>query len=436
MKILVLIADLGGVYQYRVRIPMDSLLQYGVTWQPYSFLPNTMSNPNSFETLVNMVKNFNLVIVQRCYLLPVIEKVVDACNLLGIPVVFETDDDYLSIIPSNPCYFALADQGLFFKYSDLISRQSRADQAESKDLINKINEMIPTLMESRAIGVENYKEILRRVDAVTTSTEELAATIYPYNRNVKVFENMVQFCYPWKLEAPESSFIEEDNNGNKKVKILHRLGMYTIPKFTVLDSKQIKKTPRVGYTCTASHWGEDWETIKTALDGVAEKIPNTAWYLFLGDNDRRFAESLTKAKGRAISLMGSEYEMYRTNTLNFDIGLAPVAPTVFNLCKSDIKAVEYGSCRIAPLLPYYKTYTRHFKDNESCLFYRNNVEFAENLSKLINNSRVCKEIADNAFEYVSKNRIAHLEENSRPRYDWYKEIINGTPRLEIYNENV
>lgn len=446
LKILNFISDTGGCYAYRCRIPLDALMQYGVVWQPYTFLPQEINNPNSFEVLCSMVSSYNLVIISRCYLYPVVEKVRQACTLLGVPLVYETDDDYLSLIPSNPSFMCLARQDMFTQFTMLQheanKKAQQGDKIGSQDLIKKAQEMVPALMESRKQGVEDYKQILRMVDGVTTSTQELAATIYPYNKNVQVFPNHVQFCYPWRLEAPESAFIHIKDNGEKGVQIVNRLGMFTIPKFAIIDSmfkgnttQEIRKTPRVGYACTPSHWGEDWDTIKDGLNKVQKKLTNKAWYVMLGDSDGRFSRSLTEDPGRVLSIPSSEYEMYRVNQGNFDIALAPLAPTVFNLCKSPIKFLEAKSWGAAALLPHFQTYLRAGKDGDTCLFYRNENEFCEKLELLITNSSLREEIGRNALKDCIENDLSWLEKNSYPRYQYFKSMVDSTPKLRIHVPN-
>lgn len=439
-------ADVGGCYTYRVRIPHDALYQYGVIWQPYCFLPREIDNPNSFEVLVNMVSSFDLMIIQRCYLLEVVEKVVQACRLLGIPVLFETDDDYLSILPSNPAYFAITqDQSLFSRFMDLQNKasqlQANGKGVEAADCIKRANEMIPALMESRQQGLNNYIQILKMVDGVTVSTQELANTIYPYNKNVRVFGNNVQFCFPWRLDAPESAFIQEID-GKRQVQVYNRLGLYTIPKFAIMDSNikgikshEIKKTPRVGYSCTASHWGEDWNTVIDGINKVSKKLQNKAWWILLGDNDQRFSKSITGDPGRVLTLQGGQYELYIQNLGNFDIGLAPLASTGFNASKSEVKFLEYASWGICPILPHFIAYGRAARDNDTCLMYRNEREFEEKLELAITNSKVREEIGQNALKYVINERLSWLPKNTEPRYNFYKEMVERVPRLKIYPVN-
>lgn len=453
LKILVFISDMGGCFHYRCRIPLDSLMNYGVVWQPYSFLPSEVNNPDNFNALVNMISSFDLVIIQRCFLKTVCERLIQACRLLSLPILMETDDDYLSIIPSNPAYFAIVkDQRLFNQFVEMQQQAQHllngGKKIEADACIRRIQEMVPLLMKSREEGLEDYKWILRNVDGVTVSTRELAWTIYPYNKNVHVFENQVQFCYPWRLDAPEEAFIHEVN-GVKQVQIQNRLGLYTVPKYAVVENtirgmkaQEIRKTPRMIYTCTSSHLGPDFDTVSGGINKVAKKLFNKSWYIFLGDSPQAgsrlgpFGSQITSDPGRVLSLNGSEYNMYTQNILNGDYGIAPLASTTFNLAKSSVKALELGAARVAPLLPHIQTYLRDFKDNDTALFYRNENEFCEKMELFITNHRVREEIASNALKYVINNRLSWLPKNTEPRYDFYRNLVNSTPRLKIYKSAV
>lgn len=94
MKVLVLLGDLFGCFSLRVDIPHKELKRYNVTTKTSAFLPSHPGR-HSFQMLVEEFKNYDLVIVQRCYLRQIVETVRAVTNFLGIPLIFETDDDYL-----------------------------------------------------------------------------------------------------------------------------------------------------------------------------------------------------------------------------------------------------------------------------------------------------------------------------------------------------
>ena len=408
---------------------------------------------DQLETIINMVRHYDLVIVQRVYLLHIVLKLKTACQILGKPLIFETDDDYLSIIPSNPAYFAIiADQDLFTKFSRLQFDASQAGKEgriqEADDLIKKANEMLPLLMESRAAGERDYIEILKLCDGVTTSTQELANTIYPYNKNIGVFRNNVKQVNPWRLQAPESAFITENEKGERFVDTdaQARFGIHTKPSYAVVKDpsgrQMIKRTPRVGYTCTASHFGEDWNTISGGLNEVAEKFENGKqgihpWWIYFEDKENQYNPPIFSGtqlydRARLQFIPPSGYDIYMANISNLDIGLAPLYHNSFNLSKSDIKAVEYASWGVCPLLPNIKTYTRSFIDNKTCLTYNNEQEFAEKLELLLRSPSLREEIGRNALEYVYSERLAFLDCNTVPRYEFYKKVLQEAHPLKIW----
>jgi hypothetical protein len=451
MRVLTIVSDWHGCFEYRCKIPFEGLLQYKVEVVYCHFTPLEIGK-DQLETLINAFSHFDLIIVQRCYLLSVMERIRQACTILGKPLVFETDDDYLSIIPSNPAYFSIAaDQELFSEYNALQVKAQRlwqnGDKAGANDLIAKANEdYLPKLMESRNQGLADYLEILKMVDGVTTSTQELANTIYPYNKRIGVFQNNVRQPNPFRLHFPEQYFISEDKEGNKTIDLdkAARFGVHTKPSHSIFEDPKTKAkramiTPRVGYTCTASHWGEDWSTINQGINQVAKKYENglagvQPWWIYFEDKYQTpvFSMSQQHGRGRITHIPPSGYYVYNANISNIDIGICPVFPNSFNLSKSDIKAVEYASWGAAPLVPAFKTYTRNFIDGKTCLTYKNEREFVEKLCLLIENPRLRNEIGKNALDYVCEHRLAHLEENAKPRLDWYKGLIEDSAPLKIF----
>lgn len=453
MRVLTIVSDWHGCFEYRCKIPFEGLLQYKVEVVCCHFTPLDIGK-DQLETLINAFSHFDLIIVQRCYLLAVMEKIRHACTVLGKPLVFETDDDYLSIIPSNPAYFSIAaDQHLFSEYNAFQQKAQNLWQEGKRDeanqMVNKANEdYIPRLMESRNQGLVDYLEILKMVDGVTTSTQELANTIYPYNKRIGVFQNNVRQPNPFRLHAPEDAFISEDpTTGNKTINLdlLARFGVHTKPSHAVFTdpkngAKRAMITPRVGYTCTASHWGEDWNTIHDGINEVAKKYETgllgvQPWWIYFEDKNQTPVFSMSQQYGRKriTHIPPNNYNIYNANISNLDIGICPLFPNAFNLSKSDIKAVEYASWGVAPLVPNFRTYTRNFVDGKTCLTYSNEREFVDKLSLLIENHRLRQEIGRNALDYVCEHRLTHLEENSLPRYNWYKEIIEDSAPLKIFH---
>lgn len=428
LKLVVLGSGLDGCLLYRCTIPLNALAKrFGVEWQTFLFLPQ-MVGYNQFEIICSALSNFDLVIVQRNYVLDYVQTVRRACTFLGIPMVFETDDDYLSIIRSNPAYYSLADQGLFTKYMTFI-QQGRGEEAAK---------MIPELEHSRLQGLENYKKILSLADWVTCSTEELARSIRVYNKNVIVFENNIERVWPWRDDRFENDFYVMDKEGKAKLEAVHRLGIYSIPNYQRLEvgggMNSVKRLTRFGYTCTASHFGEDMGTIMDGLNKVLDKFQDECWMIWLGDSDRRFFNQ-QKARIRSACIPTQAYDAYIQNIRNIDVGLCPLYPTEFNMSKSDIKVVEYASWGIPAIIPHYITYTRNWSSEINCLSYRNQEEFVKQCTRLHTDKKLRAKLGEAAFDYVSKNRIAENSPDNKRRYDFYRNLVLETPRAVSLKPN-
>ena len=156
-------------------------------------LPELPNNPwgNDLQELVNLISQYDLVVLQRSISYPVALALRKACDILRKPLVYETDDDYLHIPPSNPAH---------------------------KEMIN-----------SESVGA--YIEILGMVDYITVSTEELKRVLYPFNRNIKVFPNNVETIYCGEWGGVHKAYHKAQQGPDSKVMLLNRHGMITIPAY-------------------------------------------------------------------------------------------------------------------------------------------------------------------------------------------------------------
>jgi glycosyltransferase involved in cell wall biosynthesis len=431
LKTLHFLGDYGGCYHYRVDVPFSSLKRYGVYNSNYCFIPSSPTISQD-QMLVDMIRDFDIVIIQRCYILEFVNKVSAICELLGKPLVFETDDDYFNLIPSNPAYYAIVrDQKLFSKFNEYRQKAMalayEGKELESKEEEDKAMEILPALNQSRLDGLADYKEILKMVDFVTVSTEELARTIRPYNKNVFVFQNNIDRIFPWKDALPLQSFMSPNADGKTvTIKLEETLGLVRMPSYGITADKQIQLLPRIGYSATESHRGEDWWTIGNALNEYMDENPKGYLISFIGDP--WFFHQL-KNKSYAFNVQGSDYDKYMANLRNIDIMLCPLAPTIFNMSKSDIKLVEAGAWGIPGLAPRYITYTRNWVEEETTLFYSNADEFKYQLDRLVKDHDLRKRLGRNSLEYVAKNRIE--DQHSEARYKFLVNVKNSKKQLEV-----
>lgn len=412
MKIVVYLGDILACYTYRLHHP-HAALTGKVQVQYYPFIPNMPGQVNVQVICDHLHQTgADMVMIQRCYTQEIVSQIKTACEFLGIPLVFETDDDYIFLPRHNPAYLAMIPK----------EKLVGADEARIRQL--------------RHEAVQTYINIISVMDAVIVSTEELKQTLAPYNKNIYVIPNCMGRVWERRDHNPEEAFIEKDPNSpdfNKLViKSTHRL--WSVPDYRVENNKAIQ-TPRIGYTGTLTHRGEDFDSIRYDWEKLIKKYKRDIWWVFLGD-PYFFDHYLSVIKTnnlphRGIHIPSSEYDLYMFNLRNLDIGIAPLGTNIFNMSKSEIKGMELACWGIPSVLPNYVTYNRFFKHGENALLYNNGREFSEYIELLVNDPQLRNQLGQNALHKVKNER---LEEHWAPyRYQVYEEIVSKGYPLKIFD---
>lgn len=86
------------------------------------------------------------------------------------------------------------------------------------------------------------------------------------------------------------------------------------------------------------------------------------------------------------------------------LGYAPLLPTPYNECRSDIKAVEMASHAVLPVLQDALPYKEFIKKTETP-HYSSLEELQEILSRFISSPELIKEATKRCYEYVSEERV-------------------------------
>lgn len=87
----------------------------------------------------------------------------------------------------------------------------------------------------------------------------------------------------------------------------------------------------------------------------------------------------------------------------FDIGIAPLVDTSFNHAKSPIKYYEYALRKIPAVYSFVEPYMKKATENETGFFARDEEEWYEKLSWLVENEVLRKRMADDARKDVLDN---------------------------------
>lgn len=402
LSVCVINSDSSGCFTYRVLIPFGELKRYQVEYTAYPYLPNIpvhQSGGLNIPTWINFLGQYDLVIIQRCYVFEIAFAVRQVCDILGIPFVFETDDDYLNIPAGNPCHPEMAAPGQKEKFAHLLSL----------------------------------------ADYITVTNEELKRLYYRFNKNIVVFPNNVTDVHYFK-DIGEYQLDEKSG----KLQPFIRGNFVQVPAYATMDYGNQKRATarlvRIGYTTNNTHKA-DFETIRQPWFKALKELGSRVQVIYMGDPQEdgmgyfyRMHQKEVGGTVNCLSIPGMDYFMYQCNIRNFDIGIAPLQPDVFNMGKSPIKAVEYGSWGVAPLLPNFITYNREFTDGENCLMYYTKTQFHDQLMRLVEDAELRAKIGNGAREHVRTRRLEKL--HSEARFKFYMSLVQSKRKLVRFYPDV
>lgn len=347
------------------------------------FLPQRPGEDQD-ETILRLVEQFDLVIIQRCFKYDIFQMVRRACSVAGKPLLFESDDDYLGLDATNPC-----------------SVEMESEEAK-----------------------EGFRMILREADAVTVTTQELKDVYYLYNKNIKILPNNVESVSLFKDEYIQQIGLDG------QIPMHEIFGFVSYPTTISIDlpgkGTHLEKLIRIGYTATPTH-RHDFLQIQPALEKYFKRNPNSIMF-YLGDE--WFKHAHPSIHKNVVFIPNMQYDLYMQNIRNFDIGIAPLAYSRFNMSKSPLKLLEYASWGIPAVAPRYITYTREFTHEKDVLFYQNNNEMVEQLERLTKDHELRTRLGLAAAEHVKKYRTEAV--NGKERYDFYRSVVDSHKKFQSF----
>ena len=151
------------------------------------------------------------------------------------------------------------------------------------------------------------KRTMEIADLVTVSTNRLAFHVKNINKNVVVLPNYMD------------------------------MERWDLPKL-----HNTSDTIRIGWAGSLTHLN-DLKSIVEPLKAICKEFPQVR-LIFIGE--QRIADEL---EGCSVECMlGVPFDVWptRLNGLQLDIGLAPLLPTEFNRCKTNIKFLEYAIAEV------------------------------------------------------------------------------------------
>lgn len=257
---------------------------------------------------------------------------------------------------------------------------------EADDYI-KLNDDNPYQIDHTATNAEEKIQItMDFADAITTTTPYLAKKLKKFNRNVVVLPNYML------------------------------MDRWNLPNLTN-ESDEV----RIGWVGSMTHF-KDIDYIVKPLKDLLINRPK-AKIIFMGDT--RIKEMFKSFESRIECYLGVPFENYPTKLhgLRLDIGIAPLRPTEFNKCKSGIKALEYGICKVptvaSPVYPYLHT----VKVDKTGFLAVKESAWLTYLEILIDDPKRRRKMGQNAYDLVT--RKYNLEKKIDLWHTFYQRLMAG-----------
>jgi glycosyltransferase involved in cell wall biosynthesis len=236
--------------------------------------------------------------------------------------------------------------------------------------------------------LDSLKRCLELADAVFTTTQPLADVYTQYTNKLYVAPNSV------------------DLNEWKPVEYKRQ------------DTDEV----RLYWSGGSSHF-EDVILIKEPLAHIMAKYKNVK-LIIMGMHFRAMTSGLPQERFEWYDWVHTRAYPYKTNLLDVDISMIPLASTRFNECKSNIKWVEQGSLLTPSVTSLVSPYKEHY-NGVNGVFVENNSEegWIDGISYLIENPIDRWKMGAEARKTV-ENKF-NIDKNYKIWYDAFKEIIDG-----------
>lgn len=117
-----------------------------------------------------------------------------------------------------------------------------------------------------------------------------------------------------------------------------------------------------------------------------------------------------------------------------DIGLAPLLPTEYNFCRSDVKFLEYAANGVVGIYASPGPYDQTVVHEKTGFLYRDEQELFSYLELLSSNQELRERIRNQAYEYVTKERL--LKDRIHERAEFYRSLLheNSQGKDETFQE--
>jgi SAM-dependent methyltransferase len=187
-------------------------------------------------------------------------------------------------------------------------------------------------------------------------------------------------------------------------------------------AKKFEKRPFIHIFFGALNRENDWQAIMPNIHKIIDKYQGKLFFHVV--HDQLFFDSLNTKNKQFTAFC--PYAQYKEIMYNCDIALLPLNENPINAMKSDLKFIECAGHGVV-VIASPTVYANSIIDQQTGFIYQNPQTFEKCLREIINNHNFRQKIANNAYEWVKKNRL--LSQHYYQRYNWYLQMRDELPRL-------
>lgn len=222
-------------------------------------------------------------------------------------------------------------------------------------------------------------QLIAEADAVQTTVPQLKELYSKYNPHIEVFENQIET--PGSTEKPDGPVV-------------------------------------VGWGGSVGHF----EDIRAAAPEIVRWLNSRADVVFSLMADPKFKSFFSNApKDRFRFTPPGSLQDYYSFVGGLHIGIAPLRDDPFNLCRSDVKFIEYASHGVVPVCSDVPTYNRTLRDGATGFLFSNTEQMIGILDRLATDITLRKKIASQAHEYIKNERSEQAA--AEQRLVFYKSLL-------------
>ena len=232
---------------------------------------------------------------------------------------------------------------------------------------------------------------------------------YKNQENLLLFKRLANHCDAMQFSVPELQRLYGYLNPSSAV-FLNQIS-------SVPHEKKYENRPEIiiGWGGSHGHLEDMDEVAKPLIDWLVSSN-NIQLYLMCSDPIWDLFERLPTTQKKQF--MPGSLDDYCAFLKKIDIGLAPLKDTAFNRSRSDIKFLEYAVHGVVPVVQASVPYVSTVKQGETGFLFKDSVEMLDILGMFTDDVSLIPKVAQNAREYVIKDRLQHR--HGKERIDFYR----------------